>query len=70
MVYAEDEVPAPFFLKKNGFRGIIRWAGSGEMLQSAGLLAAPRTSLRSYLICHITAIFNYTESAKESLHVA
>jgi len=32
MVYAEDKVLAPFFLKKNGSRGIIRWAGSGEML--------------------------------------
>jgi hypothetical protein len=32
MVYAEDEYLAPFFLKKNGFRRIIRWAGSGEKL--------------------------------------
>jgi hypothetical protein len=31
-VYTEDEYLAPFFLKKNGFREIIRWAGSGGML--------------------------------------
>jgi hypothetical protein len=32
MVYAEDEHLAPFFLKKNGIRGLFRGIGTGEML--------------------------------------